>query len=847
MSRFSCVPSGYGVLSRSLARGCAVLAIAAGANAQTTDCDGNGVDDALEWGPNYAYWDGNGEGNDGGSLNNWFEWCATDFNGLNPLDRLVFGQDPGQSMDLCTMSGNLTAWSLRMDKGAFEISSNAAILMLTGTLESPSQMEVNGTLALDANVVQSNPSLGGAVSIGHSGGTGVLEVRGHGLTALTSDMLVGTTGQGELKILGGSVSTLKARVGEASNESPQVRGQVLVGPAGSFHPSASLDIADVVTVDGVVRTNSATGPSDSWVPRGVLTGSGWIDGAIDGRGLLLVPRRGLGSDGLTDATLTVNKCNLATSGGSAILRIGIEVESTSGVPIVPRIQTTTSCQPGGLLQLDFTPDSVDKVIGFNSVVKGQGMSPGNFKAAQLTGLPMDRTVRVERRAGAEPGVTELGFTVMDASPPPVAQSGPMNSLLRVTVDALLADFNGDGVKDAAMAMAMDASGTSQVRFFEVGLGNVLNLKATIDVMGDARQLAALPGNAGAGGIALSLGTANKIALLRGGGDWQFAVDYLAVGVGAIPTGIAVGRFVDASATTATDIAVGCVGSTPNQVVVFHRGTSGQYALGATVNNCRADVLRSVRTAAGTSDGLLALDRAAKSVHFVTRMEFPTPTIASLVIAEDPTSATVLDVAGPTSAPGAVITVNGASSNPDHPVENALLLRLAGGSIDPVLWFNMGNNPLSVAAADFDEDGNDDMAAATTIDGVEQVRLFYNRTDAASPDVIILQDGGKMPGSFHRPRIVFACDADGTGKPKVLSVNAGVGSGGSLGPEFDGGIGTFGSGNAAGDVNGDGVVDGNDMTAVFSAWGTADPVADINDDGIVDAFDMATILSGWTAP
>ena len=48
-----------------------------------------------------------------------------------------------------------------------------------------------------------------------------------------------------------------------------------------------------------------------------------------------------------------------------------------------------------------------------------------------------------------------------------------------------------------------------------------------------------------------------------------------------------------------------------------------------------------------------------------------------------------------------------------------------------------------------------------------------------------------------------------------------------------------------DLNGDGVVDGTDLTIVLAAWGTADATADINDDGSVDGVDLTIILAGWT--
>jgi predicted outer membrane repeat protein len=49
-----------------------------------------------------------------------------------------------------------------------------------------------------------------------------------------------------------------------------------------------------------------------------------------------------------------------------------------------------------------------------------------------------------------------------------------------------------------------------------------------------------------------------------------------------------------------------------------------------------------------------------------------------------------------------------------------------------------------------------------------------------------------------------------------------------------------------DFNGDGVVDGEELTYLLGTWGTDDQVADLDDDGIVDGADLNVILGGWGA-
>jgi hypothetical protein len=48
-----------------------------------------------------------------------------------------------------------------------------------------------------------------------------------------------------------------------------------------------------------------------------------------------------------------------------------------------------------------------------------------------------------------------------------------------------------------------------------------------------------------------------------------------------------------------------------------------------------------------------------------------------------------------------------------------------------------------------------------------------------------------------------------------------------------------------DVNGDGVVDVEDLLAVIAAWGPCEDCAeDVNKDGVVDVNDLLAIFASW---
>lgn len=51
--------------------------------------------------------------------------------------------------------------------------------------------------------------------------------------------------------------------------------------------------------------------------------------------------------------------------------------------------------------------------------------------------------------------------------------------------------------------------------------------------------------------------------------------------------------------------------------------------------------------------------------------------------------------------------------------------------------------------------------------------------------------------------------------------------------------------APGDLNGDGAVNGVDLTALLAAWGSSGGSADINGDGSVNGLDLTALLAAWT--
>lgn len=55
-----------------------------------------------------------------------------------------------------------------------------------------------------------------------------------------------------------------------------------------------------------------------------------------------------------------------------------------------------------------------------------------------------------------------------------------------------------------------------------------------------------------------------------------------------------------------------------------------------------------------------------------------------------------------------------------------------------------------------------------------------------------------------------------------------------------------SSGCAADISGNGIVGGEDLASVLSAWGTSDTISDLNCDGVVNGGDLTVVLNAWGA-
>lgn len=163
---------------------------------------------------------------------------------------------------------------------------------------------------------------------------------------------------------------------------------------------------------------------------------------------------------------------------------------------------------------------------------------------------------------------------------------------------------------------------------------------------------------------------------------------------------------------------------------------------------------------------------------------------------------------------------------------------APGSLVATVPLDVGASARDIVAVDPDRDLDSDFAVVTGASGPGQLVSIRNDSSAGSlvfgtPLVEASADGAIAVASAHfRP---------GRRADLLVLENHPLGL---LGPDWNGnGLGGMGGG-VDGDLDGNGDVDGTDLSMLLGNWNTADQTADIDADGIVSGGDLAILLGNW---
>ena len=199
-----------------------------------------------------------------------------------------------------------------------------------------------------------------------------------------------------------------------------------------------------------------------------------------------------------------------------------------------------------------------------------------------------------------------------------------------------------------------------------------------------------------------------------------------------------------------------------------------------------------------------------------------------------------------------------------------------------------DSSLDIKVADLDGDGRYDLVTGQGESGQFQNRIYMNTgpVDTRPPTIAITEQ--VMPGAdagvprpvrvalrdaytshmgFHARAVTLRhgtgtaldaavpMDLSGNGiwrgvlppRPAGSVVSYAVRAVDAAGNAADGPVLTYtepGDSGSPADLNGDGEVNGVDLTILLAAYGSSDAVADINGDGIVDGFDLAALLAAF---
>lgn len=825
------------VSMRAMAATTAALGIFASiSSAQTTDCNGDGIPDSAQFGDNYSFWLPNST--DGsGNLANPQAWCPAPF---TSSDRLVFQQPWTAGSGTVWFKQGWGADSLWCIGGQYKISGPAGSHFdLYGNQDPTEAMRICGAITWDCEGFIGGPSF-----IGKGGVPGTLTIVGK-LFYSYFDVNIGTDAIGSVEVAGGTMKGNVIRVG-ASDQSTATRGELTVGPLATIVAFDRIEISDIATINGNASGSLVSGAavSPQFAPQ--LQGSGRV-GTVDASRLAVVPTMALGVDGMVDAILDVSESltfSDQATGMSGTLQIRPLLNQ--GSLVIPSV-SARSASLGGLLRVMFDPSTAG-VFAPSAIVESETSIVGAFAAMQAVGLPPTFALRT---TSSTDGLARQLAVVPAPAPPPFA-SGQRAALLRVATDCVLADFDGDGDLDAAVSLAVDSNGLSRVKFFKTNSDLSQTEAQFVDILGDARSMSVVQFAAdGLPSVAVAMGSADRVAIVRNVGDWTFSPDSFALLTGDAPTGITAGSFVTAPPGSVAEIAVGCPGS--KRVYIIGESASGGFAVKATLENLGGDIVR-----AGNLDGfgasdLAVADRATTAVNAVTGIGNPTgqPAVQRISLPASPTAMCLAQFGDDTTKrESLVVAIEGSAADGDDAIENLAIFRPGTSGLRPPARLSAANDLRSVTSGDFDGDGMIDLAVCNTVGATEQLQFLLNRSDPAQPAApLVFNDGGVLSG-LMRPRVVFGGNVDRVGKAEVLTIAAGNPAGSSVGPLFDEGLGSAGGGGGGctgGDANCDGIVDGLDLTAVLSEWGTCTSTCtgDFNTDGVVDGIDLTSVLSNWT--
>jgi hypothetical protein len=482
---------------------------------------------------------------------------------------------------------------------------------------------------------------------------------------------------------------------------------------------------------------------------------------------------------------------------------------------------------------------------FNLADSGAGIS-GLPQILTYSGLPSEYVCHWENIPAARGGSGEATVTTTG---PIIFGSANTTALNATPNDIVVADFDGVNGPDIAMSMpSFGSPATVDILLNNGTSGGVwLGFAAPISISTGTTAEDLEVGNLNddnAPDLAVTNYDDDTVTILTNDGSASFSTTTLSVGTGNKPISLAIGDFNNDDGNLLSDLAVGCESSSPvgvqmytNSLVVTADGRSvPSFTLASTwgspiptsidptdvSDNKDLDLI--ILSGPGNSVTVKRGDGSGNTIDFMA-MPFGLPGGSNPVAA----SVALLN----TDSYEDYITVNNGGSS---------LSILAGdGSTlsSPSSVTSIGDDPLSIDATDFDNDGDTDFVVSE-LDEFDVRQLAIVRNDSAS-SVVTLGIGDPIANGSE-PSLVAIGDFDEDGLTDIISI---IDLGPIVGPLPAAGVYLNETALAcASDVNGTGVVDVDDLLALIAGWGGADPTLDIDGSGIVDVDDLLILIGAW---
>jgi hypothetical protein len=486
----------------------------------------------------------------------------------------------------------------------------------------------------------------------------------------------------------------------------------------------------------------------------------------------------------------------------------------------------------------FTP-----AVGDTFDIMTVGTSSGSPSIVYSDGLPPNLAIRWVNPTGLRVG-EEI---IIETTGPILFGTSALHDLSSSTAptDMVVGDFNGDSEPDIAMTILNSSGGNGTVVIlFNNGMSGAtwLGFTESAPVSVGISPMDIEIGDFNVDGSANDLVIANSgsdtVSILSNDNTGTFIKTDVSTDIG--PMHIAVGDYAEeVDPIIRDDIFVAC----------------SSYS-GSMLTNASTFGTRSIAFSHTNSIGIpLAGDIEPGDVNHDKDLDF--------VILDTPSNEVrVLHGTGAGTTPAMSVTGNPLPSSSD-PVElhfadldldgnsdaitvnegNHTLSVLLGSAtqLGSASTFSVGNNPTSLVANDFDNDGDVDLVVSAVNSSTTIRELTVIRNDTATPGSTIILSSGNVAGSGDTPTSVEHGDFDGNGLSDLAALIDQGASGPGVGIYFNT---TTIVVDCPGDIDGDGTVAVGDILAIISAWGTNTASADINNDGIVDVSDLLAVVAAW---